>query len=212
MLLGDALMADTKPANNKHRSRRRLLLSLLAVIAALAVMTMPKPAAPEYQRYVGPPLPDGSRVTFLHPASVSRFLCSPNSKPTQPWIVQQVVLMNPRMISREEAIWYRLPFASRVPARDAGVGVMVTNISKTYLTKRLIVSGRSERQYVEGTDRNYGDAYVDEVDFVNAPRGLMYAFQYYSLNNSQSSVFAAHKAAIINSFQVLPPDAAPPVP
>ncbi len=191
---------------------RWLLPVCAAAVVMLAVMTAPRPTPPAMMRYVGPPLPDGSRVTFLHPVSTTEFLGSPNSKPTQPWIIQSMGLKDPRVLSREEAIWYRLPFAGRVPARDLGVSVMVTNISKTYLAKRLIVSGRSKRQYVNFTDRNYGDDHVDEVDFVDAPRGRQYAFQYHSLNNSQSPEFAAHKATIINSFQVLPPGAKPPVP
>ena len=211
-----------KSINLKSFGYWLLPLGAVAAVITAAILTTPAPKPPALVRYIGPPLKDGTRVTFLHPASVSKFLGSPNSKPTQTWIIQSMGMANLRVISKEEALWYRLPFAGRVPARDLGVSVMVTSISKTYLTKRLIVSGRSERQYIYVpctypancvcVGPNYGDDHVDEVDIVDAPRGRQYAFQYHSLNNSQSPEFAAHKAAIVNSFQVLPPGVKPPVP
>ena len=187
-------------------------LAMVAAVIALAIVTAPTAAPPALARYVGPPLPDGSRVTFLHPASVSKFLGSPGQKPIRPWVVQDVLLRTPNVMTRGESIWYRLPIADRCPARDLAVGVKVTNISKTYLLKKIFVSGITKKQYIDYKDPTYGNVYADEVDIVDAPHGRQYSFRYYSLNNSQSPDFIAHKAAITNSFQVLPPGAAVPIP
>ena len=200
------------------RGRWLLLLTAVAAVFGLAVLTAPRPSA--LVRYVGPPLKDGTRITFLHPASISMFLVSPYSKPPRPWIVQDVALKNPRMLSRAEAAWYKLPIAGPVPVRDVGVSVRATTVSKTYLAKHLIVSGRRQKQYALQPQPGhmvvgfyeYGSMNVDEVDIVDAPRGRQYTFSYYFLSNSQSPDFAAHKAAIVTSFQVLPPGAVPPAP
>ena len=200
-----------------------LPLGAVAATVLLAVWVTPAPKPPALVRCVGPPLPDGSRVTFLHPASLSLFWSSPINKPPQPWIVQSIFFRNPEVMTRTEAIWYKLPIAGPVPVRDLAVDVRVTNVSQTYLSKGLIVSGRREQEYVYhtplmpstvviGSDSDYGGARIDEVDIADAPRGRQYAFSYAFLSNSQSKEFAAHKAAIVSSFQVLPPGARPPVP
>ena len=199
----------------KISSRWRWFLSLGAVCAviALAVATMPVSAPAEYIRYVGPPLKDGSRVTFLHPASVSEFLVSPGGNPIRPYIAQDVQIAKPFSANIKETILSRLPLWKRLhPVSDQIVGVLVTKISKIYLSKHLIVSGRIQRQYIQQTFNGPGNAYVDEVDVTNAHNGLQYAFQYKHIGSSKSADFAKHEAAITNSFQVLPPGAAPPVP
>lgn len=207
-------MADTEPTNNKTRSRRRLLLSWLtvAVIVALAVITTPKPAAPEFRCYVGPPLQDGSRVTFLYPASVGKAALTPSTSSARPWILQGVQMLRPTVMSGAEAIWYRLPMMSNSFTRDIGVGVLVTKFSDTYRKHKIVLNGRSQKQYVEQTLPGYGSEYVDEIDVFDARTTRQYAFQYTHIGNPKTAEFESHKAKIMNSFQVLPPGAAVPTP
>ncbi len=206
-------MAETKPTNNKNRTRRRLLLSLLAVavIAALAVATAPKPAAPEFRRYVGPALPDGSRVTFLYPASVNQVLVSPTALPMRPWIIQNVQMT--RSLGLREAILWRLPFWQRAhPTDDLIIGVLVTKVGPLPAGSRL-VSGRFTRKRVQQTLPGQGDIYVEDVSVTNAKMKVQYNLNYqYLASSAPSAAFVKHEAIITNSFQVLPPGAAVPMP
>lgn len=204
-------IAEPVPANEKTRSRRRLLLSLLAVavIAALAVMTAPKPAAPEYRRYVGPPLPDGSRVTFLYPTSVSKAAVTP----ARQWIIQGMQMLRPTVMSGTEAMWYRLPLVKpNSLTRDIGVGFLVTRFSDTYRGHKIVLNGRTQKQYIEQMLPGYGSEYVEEIDVFDARTTREYAFQYTHIGNPKTAEFESHKAKIMNSFQVLPPGAAVPTP
>ena len=150
---------------NKTRVRRRVLLFLLvvAVITVFAVMTTPKPAAPEFRRYVGPALPDGSRVTFLYPASVNQVLVSPSDPPMRSWIIQDVQMVKP--LGLREAVLWRLPFWQRAhPATDLSIGVMVTKVP----ARMPVISGRFFRKRVQQTLKGQGDIYVEDVGVTNA--------------------------------------------
>jgi hypothetical protein len=209
----DAGMADTKPADNKNHSRRRLLFSLLvvAVMATLAVMTTPKSAVPEYRRYVGPPLQDGSRVTFLYPASFSEVEVTPANQ----WFVQIVQMARPTVMNRAEAIWYKLPLVNSTSlVRDVGVTVSVMNISDIYRGHQNVPSGRFQTHWTGWTpvyNLTY-PVYVDEVDVFDARKTRQYAFEYSHIGNLKTVEFEVRKAKIVNSFQVLPPGAAVPTP
>ena len=174
-------------------------------------MTTPKPAAPEYRRYAGPLLPDGSRVTFLYPASVSKVEVTPANQ----WFVQVVQIARPTVMNRGEAIWYKLPFVkSSSLVRDVGVTVSVMNISDIYRGHQPVPNGRTQTHWI-GQTPVYNSAYpvyVDEVDVLDAGKTRQYAFQYSHIGNPGTAEFEAHKAKIVNSFQVLPPGAAVPTP
>ena len=203
-------MVETKPTNNKTHTWRRLLFCLLAVavIAALAVVTTPKTATPGYRRYVGPPLPDGSRVTFLYPAAVNQVVVSPNAPPMRPWIIQDVQMAKP--LGLREAILWRLPFWQRAhPADDLVIGVLVTKVP----ARVPVISGRFTRKRVQQTLQGQGDIYLENVAVTNAKTKVQYDFNYqYLASSAPSAAFAKHEATITNSFQVLPLGAAVPTP
>ncbi len=206
-------MADSKLSDNKNRSRQSLLffLVVVAVIVVLTVMTTLKPAAPEYRRYVGLPLSDGSRVTFLYPTSFS----SVEVTPANQWFVQVVQIARPTVMNRAEAIWYKLPLVkSSSLVRDIGITVSVMNISDIYRRYQNVPSRRTET-HQNGWTPVYNSAYpvyVDEIDIFDARISRQYAFQYSHIGNPKTADFEAHKAKIVDSFQVLPPGAAAPMP
>ena len=202
-------MADTKPADNKTRVRRRVLFSLLAVavIAALAVVTTPKPAAPEFRRYVGPPLPDGSRVTFLYPASVNQII-SLNTPPTG-LIIQDVQMVKPP--EPLQAILGLLPSWRRAhPTNDLTMGALVRKVPAwvSVISRRAVT-----RKRVQQTIQSQGDIYIESVVNTNAKTRTEYDINYsYLASSAPSPAFVKREAAIMNSFQVLPPGAAVPSP
>ena len=202
-------MAEPTPVNNKNRTRRHLLLSLLAVavIAALAVMTTSKPAAPEYRRYVGLPLPDGSRVTFLYPASAAKFPVGQNGNINQVSGVQYVEFTKPGNIG--EQLLHQLPIWRRFRSRnDCMVSVFVYSLNGHFGGFR---SGRVERPF-SGVSQDSDSFYGDSIDEVDARSRLDYHFQYVHSGTLAPAGTEKGETIITNSFRVLPPGAAVPTP
>ena len=206
-------METGKAISRRISVRGGWFLSLGAVFAAvvLAAASLPAPDSASYVRYVGSPLADGSRVTFLHPATVSKFKVLPSENQGRPLIVQDVQIIKP--VNVGESLLYRLPLWERAhPTEDLGIGVLVTDVSKLRLPPGAASQGgRIEQERVQALSR-YGLLYEDSVFVTNGRSGLQFEFQYQHLGASASGAFKAHKAKIMNSFQVLPPGAVPPVP
>ncbi len=200
-------MADTKPTSFKIRAPRWILLSLLAVIATLVVVTMPKPAPPEFRRYVGPPLPDGSRVTFLYPASANQIV-STNTPPPGP-IIQDVQMVKPP--EPLQAILGLLPSWRRAhPTNDLTIGALVRKVP----ARVPVINGRAvTRKRIQQTIKSQKDIYIESVVDTNAKTRTECDFNYsYLASSAPSPAFVKREATITNSFQVLPPGVAVPAP
>src|SRR5437879_5574801 len=67
-ILDSIPVADEKRhrGSTKPKSTSLILMAILLLIA-VSLMSLPKPTQPHYVRFVSPPLPDGTRYTFLYP-------------------------------------------------------------------------------------------------------------------------------------------------
>lgn len=206
-------MAEPTPANKNAHRRRRLLLSLLAVavIAALAVMTTPNPAAPEYRRYVGSPLPDGSRVTFLYPASAEKFSSNRIGFMSELAGVGYVQLTRPSSIS--ERLLYQLHrWRGFYPGNDCEVSIVVFSLGNPLPHPKSLQSRRLEQHF--GSVASQGDDryYCNHVDVIDAKSRLQYLFQYSHSGAFPNTALAIEETKITKSFEVLPSGAAVPTP
>jgi hypothetical protein len=193
----------------KISSRGKLFLALGLVVGLVALAVAMVPATkPSYTRYLGPPLKDGSRVTFLYPTSVSQFLVRPSDKMPQPYIIQDVQLVKPP--SAAEAVLSHFPLWSRLsPTNDAGVGVLTTTIAPFKVTQDCRIVHNHVRPPLMRYSGNYCN---DEIIVQKASSGLQFHFEYQYFASSKSASFLKHESIITQSFQVLPPGVAPPVP
>ncbi len=193
----------------KLSSRQRLFLCLGVVGGVVALAVATAPASPSsYTRYVSPPLKDGTRVTFLCPASVRNFLVKPGDKLPQPYIIQDVQITKPFSIMEAVLGWF--PLWSRLsPTDDQGVGVLTTTTTPFKVTQDC----RIEQQEVRPPVTRYGgNYYIDNVIIQKVRNGLQYHFQYQYFASAKSASFTKHEATITKSFQVLPPGVSPPIP
>lgn len=61
-----------QPEKSESRPRRVWLLGAAVFFVALAALWLRPPAPEVYTRYLSPPLPDGTRYTFLYPTWMTR--------------------------------------------------------------------------------------------------------------------------------------------
>ena len=186
-------------------------LAAAAAVVALAVVTTTSPTTPVLVRYVGPALPDGSRVTFLHPAAAKVLLTFPINKQLSPWVIQY--LQTVKQVNIADKLLSEMPaWCRRDSPANCSINVMVSTAGKLRSPTENVKNGRIEQHFVINASPSQDRFYGDNIDIRDAQSALEYQFQYVFLGTSTSPVFAKQEAVIINSFQVLPPGAVPPVP
>lgn len=200
------------PANRRRREAL-LWLSLVAILLLALPLFAPQPAPrASYTRYVSPPLPDGTRFTFLYPSDLA---LEKNARmPTGSSV--QFSTPSPTLASSNFLLTEAAILRDTQPREAVSVMVMPRKGWKSYPKMNLMnfpkMNLRRDYQRVEQYRLlsllhkvgNHG------LDLYDARTQTWFLLDY--SGTIKSGHYAAHNAAVIQSFRILPPgtSAGPP--
>lgn len=182
-----------------------LLAGALIAVAVLAIwLTVSRP--PSYRRYVSPPLPDGSRYTFLYPAHMED-VAEGGGNPS-PGVVQNVTVHNRE---QSETTWDRL-------RRGVGLRVMSRGEHVDVLPVQLSLDPRGRFYGVKdgrARDRRWSDQWargglVGHSEYLEVKRLKMRFYLRHGAPANAEAQFRRHNATVAQSLQVLAPRAEVP--
>jgi len=168
-----------------------LLAAVVVVLVLLGIWSSVRP--PSYRRFVSPPLPDGSRYTFLYPAHLENMAQGAGGSPEVRSSVS--VYTANQSLSEWDVLRKRVGF--RVPSPGENVTVVVIPL------KRAPRSSDRRSQRLAGGGRLRHNEYLIDA------RTKTQLNLYHDCPADAAAQFDAHNPTIVRSFQLLPPGVEP---
>jgi hypothetical protein len=170
------------------------------VIFGIVVVWLLRPP-PTYRRYVSPPLPDGTRYTFLYPRYYRYSLGEKElGQPSNTLQMVRLTTIDPAKGPPAEPLLYRLmPHQLRwlLPWSDQnGLGDITVMVGPAPLHSGRVLSGRKDSSWNQAPEHHH------DITITDAHSGLKLTM--YSMQTIPAH-FAREDPVIAGSFRVLPP-------